>query len=100
MGRGHRRAATARSGEEVRTKNATQVRMSGPAPHMPVAGTDLAGPPARHASATVLPILALLSVTAAWGSTVFLIKELVANIPAPDFLAVRFAVATVVLLPF
>jgi drug/metabolite transporter (DMT)-like permease len=41
--------------------------------------------------------LALLSVTAAWGSTFFLIKDVVTRIPPADFLAVRFALAAVVL---
>lgn len=39
----------------------------------------------------------LLGVTAAWGSTFFLLKDVVTRIPVPDFLAVRFAVAAVVL---
>jgi drug/metabolite transporter (DMT)-like permease len=43
-------------------------------------------------------VVALLSVTAAWGSTFFLIKDVVTRIPAADFLAVRFALAAVVLL--
>jgi drug/metabolite transporter (DMT)-like permease len=41
--------------------------------------------------------LALMSVTAAWGSTFFLIKDVVTRIPPADFLAVRFALAAVVL---
>jgi drug/metabolite transporter (DMT)-like permease len=41
--------------------------------------------------------VALLSVTAAWGSTFFLIKDVVTRIPPADFLAVRFALAAVVL---
>ena len=39
----------------------------------------------------------LLGVTVAWGSTFFLIKDVVARMPVPDFLAVRFAIAAVVL---
>jgi drug/metabolite transporter (DMT)-like permease len=54
-------------------------------------------PAARLAPAT-LAVVALLSVTAAWGSTFFLIKDVVTRIPAADFLAVRFALAAVVLL--
>jgi drug/metabolite transporter (DMT)-like permease len=50
----------------------------------------------RHA--TLLATLALLLVTACWGSTFFLIKDLLDRVPVLDFLAVRFAVATVVLL--
>ena len=41
--------------------------------------------------------LALLVVTACWGSTFFLIKDLLDRVPVLDFLAVRFAVATVTL---
>jgi len=40
---------------------------------------------------------ALVGVTAAWGSTFFLIKDLVERMPVADFLAVRFAVAAVAL---
>jgi drug/metabolite transporter (DMT)-like permease len=39
--------------------------------------------------------VALLAVTATWGSTFFLIRDLVRTIPPTDFLAVRFAIATV-----
>ena len=38
-----------------------------------------------------------MSVTAAWGSTFFLIKDVVTRIPPADFLAVRFAIAAVML---
>lgn len=41
---------------------------------------------------------ALLLVTAMWGSTFFLIKDLLDRVPAADFLAVRFAIAFVALL--
>ena len=44
---------------------------------------------------TRLAAAALLSVTAVWGSTFFLIKDLLDRVPAPDFLAVRFAIAFV-----
>jgi len=48
--------------------------------------------PDRHGRlATVL----LLLVTAAWGSTFFLIKDLVVTVPPTDFLAVRFTIAAV-----
>lgn len=40
---------------------------------------------------------ALIGVTAAWGSTFVLIKDLVERIPVTDFLAVRFAVAAIAL---
>ncbi|MGI8434126.1 MAG: DMT family transporter [Nocardioidaceae bacterium] len=44
-----------------------------------------------------LPTLALLGVTAAWGSTFFLIKDLLAELSVLDFLSLRFALAAVVL---
>ncbi len=40
-----------------------------------------------------LPTLALLMVTASWGSTFFLIKDLLNEISVVDFLAIRFAIA-------
>ena len=45
-----------------------------------------------------LATLALLAVTAVWGSTFFLIKDLLDRVPTLDFLAVRFSVAALVLL--
>lgn len=42
---------------------------------------------------TRLAAVALLAVTAVWGSTFFLIKDLLDRVPATDFLAVRFAIA-------
>ena len=42
-----------------------------------------------------LATLLLVSVTAVWGSTFFLIRDLVAHVPSADFLAVRFAIAAV-----
>ena len=42
-------------------------------------------------------VLALLAMTAAWGSTFFLIKDVVTRIPVADLLAVRFAIAGLVL---
>ncbi len=45
-----------------------------------------------------LAALALLSVTALWGSTFILIKDLNDRLPVPDFLAIRFAIAAVALL--
>jgi drug/metabolite transporter (DMT)-like permease len=41
--------------------------------------------------------LLLVSVTAVWGSTFFLIRDLVAHVPSADFLAVRFAIAALVM---
>jgi drug/metabolite transporter (DMT)-like permease len=48
----------------------------------------------RHA---LLGTLTLLAVTACWGSTFFLIKDLLERVPVLDFLAVRFAIASVAL---
>ncbi len=45
----------------------------------------------------VLPTLTLLGVTAAWGSTFFLIKDLLAEISVLDFLSLRFAIASLAL---
>ncbi|KRE63016.1 DMT family transporter [Nostocoides sp. Soil756] len=50
--------------------------------------------PLRHARAATL---LLLLVTSVWGSTFFLIRDLVATLPPADFLAVRFAIAAVVM---
>lgn len=44
----------------------------------------------------LLPTLALLGVTASWGSTFFLIKDLLQQISVLDFLALRFAIAGLV----
>jgi drug/metabolite transporter (DMT)-like permease len=43
------------------------------------------------------PFVALLTMTAVWGSTFFLIKDIVTRIPVPDLLTVRFAIATIAL---
>ncbi len=45
----------------------------------------------------VLPTLTLLGVTAAWGSTFFMIKDLLREISVLDFLSIRFAIAAAVL---
>jgi len=47
---------------------------------------------------TLLATSALLAMTACWGSTFFLIKDLLERVPTLDFLAVRFAIASIVLL--
>ena len=44
---------------------------------------------------STLAALGLLAVTAAWGSTFFLLEDVVERIPVTDFLAVRFALAAV-----
>ena len=48
-------------------------------------------------SHSILATLALLAMTACWGSTFFLIKDLLDRVPVLDFLAVRFAIASVAL---
>ena len=49
----------------------------------------------RRTSSSTLATLGLLAVTAAWGSTFYLLKGVVERVPPTDFLAVRFALATV-----
>jgi drug/metabolite transporter (DMT)-like permease len=49
--------------------------------------------PARRLPAPTLALLGLLAVTAAWGSTFVLLKDVVTRVAVPDFLAVRFLVA-------
>jgi drug/metabolite transporter (DMT)-like permease len=46
---------------------------------------------------TLLATAALLAVTACWGSTFFLIHDLLARVPTLDFLALRFTIASVTL---
>jgi drug/metabolite transporter (DMT)-like permease len=50
-----------------------------------------------RSSQTRLAVLGLLGVTAAWGSTFYLIKDVVERVPVSDFLAVRFALAAAAL---
>lgn len=47
---------------------------------------------------TLLAALALLSVTAMWGSTFFLTKDLLERVPTTDYLAVRFTIAALLVL--
>ena len=47
---------------------------------------------------TLLATGALLAVTACWGSTFFLIHDLLERVPTLDFLAIRFAIASVTLI--
>ena len=47
---------------------------------------------------SLLATAALLGTTAAWGSTFFMIKDLLDRVPTLDFLAVRFLIAGVVML--
>ncbi|MEO5980682.1 MAG: DMT family transporter [Pedococcus sp.] len=51
----------------------------------------------RSLSASRLATLLLIAVTAVWGSTFFLIRDLVEHVPSADFLAVRFAIAAAVM---
>jgi drug/metabolite transporter (DMT)-like permease len=46
---------------------------------------------------TLLATLTLLAVTACWGSTFFLIHDLLERVPTLDFLALRFTIASVTL---
>jgi drug/metabolite transporter (DMT)-like permease len=46
---------------------------------------------------TLLASLTLLALAACWGSTFFLIKDLLVRVPTLDFLALRFAIAAVAL---
>jgi drug/metabolite transporter (DMT)-like permease len=48
-------------------------------------------PPTRRTTATAAALL--VAVTAVWGSTFVLIKDVVRTLPVPDFLAVRFLIA-------
>ena len=52
-------------------------------------------PAPRRTSSSTLAALGLLAVTAAWGSTFYLLKGVVERVPPTDFLAVRFALATI-----
>jgi drug/metabolite transporter (DMT)-like permease len=53
---------------------------------------------ARERRLALLATLTLLAMTACWGSTFFLIHDLVDRVPAVDFLAVRFAIASAAML--
>ena len=52
----------------------------------------------RGRRTSLLAAAALLTTTASWGSTFFLIKDLLDRVPTVDFLAVRFLVAGVAML--
>ena len=47
---------------------------------------------------TVLATLGLIAMTAVWGSTFVLIKNVLTRMPVADFLAVRFAIAALAML--
>lgn len=54
----------------------------------------MSAPAGPHSDRTrIVATLLLLAMTATWGSTFFLIKDLVAHVPSADFLVVRFAIA-------
>jgi drug/metabolite transporter (DMT)-like permease len=53
---------------------------------------------AADARTRALATLGLLAMTAVWGSTFVLIKDVIARMPVVDFLAVRFAIAALVML--
>jgi drug/metabolite transporter (DMT)-like permease len=55
-------------------------------------------PASPHSRVTLLATLALLAMTASWGSTFFLIHDLLDRVPVLDFLAVRFTIASVAIL--
>jgi len=52
----------------------------------------------RDGSARTLATGLLILLTAVWGSTFFLIRDVVATVPPADFLAVRFSVAALLML--
>ncbi len=54
--------------------------------------------PEHDRRTTLLAAAALLALTACWGSTFFLIKDLLERVPTLDFLALRFTIASVALL--
>jgi drug/metabolite transporter (DMT)-like permease len=54
--------------------------------------------PGSPTRTTTLATLGLLSVTALWGSTFFLIRDLLERVPTVDFLGVRFAIASLAML--
>ncbi|HEY0903472.1 MAG TPA: DMT family transporter [Marmoricola sp.] len=53
---------------------------------------------AHERRTALLATLTLLAMTACWGSTFYLIHDLLDRVPAVDFLAVRFAIASAALL--
>ncbi len=55
-------------------------------------------PTSPRSRTPLLATLALLAITACWGSTFFLIHDLLDRVPVLDFLAIRFAIAAAVVL--
>jgi hypothetical protein len=54
--------------------------------------------PTTDRRVALLATLTLLAMTACWGSTFFLIHDLLDRVPAVDFLAIRFAIASAAML--
>src|SRR5690349_13806583 len=54
--------------------------------------------PVDERRTSLLATAVLLAITASWGSTFFLIHDLLDRVPVVDFLAVRFTIASVALL--
>jgi drug/metabolite transporter (DMT)-like permease len=54
--------------------------------------------PTTDRRVALLATLELLAMTACWGSTFFLIHDLLDRVPAVDFLAIRFAIASAAML--
>ncbi len=54
-------------------------------------------PPPSRIRSDLAPLLALLAMTAAWGSTFFLIKDLLDRLPVADMLALRFGLGSLAL---
>ncbi len=54
--------------------------------------------PSTRSRSEAFALVALLSVTAVWGSTFFVLKDVVTRIPVADLLAVRFGIASLGLL--
>jgi len=52
----------------------------------------------RPTRTELLAFAALLAMTAAWGSTFFMIKDIVTRMEVVDLLAVRFTIAAIALL--
>src|SRR3954463_10520716 len=59
---------------------------------------DPAPAPRVRSRGPLLAPLALLAITACWGSTFFLIHDLLDRVPVLDFLAIRFTIASLVVL--
>lgn len=63
-------------------------------PSLPTHASAHGTPPAEAPTpSTLLPVLALIAITAVWGSSFVIIHGLVERIPPIDFLGVRFAIA-------